>query len=81
MTFIKVFINVYMDIGRYKPRGLFKAWIYTIASNLAKNDLKRRSYAVNISLSAPIKKGDSALALGDVLTSKNLSAETVIENG
>jgi len=77
----EVFISVYMNIGRYKPRGLFKAWVYTIASNLAKNELKRRSYAVNISLSAPIKKGDSALALGDVLTSKNLSAETVIENG
>jgi len=70
-----------MDIGRYKPRGLFKAWIYTIASNLAKNELKRRSYAVNIPLSTPIKKGNSAFALEDVLTSKNLSPESIIENG
>jgi len=77
----EVFINVYMDIGRYKPRGLFKAWIYTIASNLAKNELKRRSYAVNIPLSTPIKKGNSAFALEDVLTSKNLSPESIIENG
>ncbi len=38
-TFLRVHLNAY----RYKSTGRFYTWIFTIAANLAKNELRRRS--------------------------------------
>lgn len=41
----EVFIKMVVNIGRYKPRGEFKSWLFAIASNHLKNywrSLKRR---------------------------------------
>jgi RNA polymerase sigma-70 factor (ECF subfamily) len=39
----EVFLRVFLHRKRYRPSGRFSTWIYTIAANLAKNELRRRS--------------------------------------
>lgn len=39
----EVFIRVYRHLHRFDPGKKFSTWIYTIASNLAKNELRNRS--------------------------------------
>jgi RNA polymerase sigma-70 factor (ECF subfamily) len=38
----EAFLRVFRHIGRYDPARKFSTWIYTIASNLAKNELRNR---------------------------------------
>jgi len=44
-------IKVYLNKNSYKSFAKFSTWIYTIAGNLAKNELKRRKRRVIYSLS------------------------------
>jgi RNA polymerase sigma-70 factor (ECF subfamily) len=39
----EVFLRVYLHRKRYRRSGRFSTWIYTIAVNLAKNELRRKS--------------------------------------
>jgi RNA polymerase sigma-70 factor, ECF subfamily len=39
----EVFVRVYRHLGRFDRTKKFSTWIYTIASNLAKNELRNRS--------------------------------------
>ena len=39
----EVFVRVYRHLGRFDRLKKFSTWIYTIASNLAKNELRNRS--------------------------------------
>jgi RNA polymerase sigma-70 factor, ECF subfamily len=39
----EAFIRVYRHLHRFDPAKKFSTWIYTIASNLAKNELRNRS--------------------------------------
>ena len=65
----EVFIRVYRHRERYQPIAKFSTWLYTIAANLAKSELRRRSIFNPISLTrlkgerlSSIKKGpDEAL--------------------
>ena len=38
----ETFLRVYRNAGRYKRVAKFSTWIYTIAANLAKNELRNR---------------------------------------
>lgn len=38
----EVFLRVYVHRERYQPTGKFSTWLYTIAVNLAKNEIRRR---------------------------------------
>ena len=76
----ETFISIHMNIGSYRPQGQFKSWVYKIASNLAKNELRRRSYKMNVSISAAIHSGDKDLTLEDTLASGDRSAEAAAEN-
>ncbi len=46
----EVFIRVYQHRTRYRPLAKFSTWLYTIAANLAKSQLRRRSIFNPISL-------------------------------
>jgi RNA polymerase sigma-70 factor (ECF subfamily) len=39
----ETFIRVYKHLDRFDPERKFSTWVYTIASNLAKNELRNRS--------------------------------------
>jgi RNA polymerase sigma-70 factor, ECF subfamily len=43
----ETFVRAYEALPRYRPRGQFRVWIYTIAANLCKNRLKARRPAVS----------------------------------
>ena len=76
----ETFINIYMNIRRYKPMGMFKSWAYKIASNLAKNELKKKGRNLNISLSEPFGGSEEGATLEGMLTSQKLSPESMVED-
>jgi RNA polymerase sigma-70 factor (ECF subfamily) len=55
----EVFLRVYKAAPSYKPQSKFQTWVYTIAKNLAFNELRRRKRPM-ISLDAGVRsaKGD-----------------------
>ncbi len=46
----ETFIRVYFKADKYKPIAPFSSWVYAIASNLAKTDLKKRRRTASVSL-------------------------------
>jgi RNA polymerase sigma-70 factor (ECF subfamily) len=46
----ETFLRVYFKASKYRPIGPLSAWIYTIASNLAKTELKRTKRMASVSL-------------------------------
>jgi len=48
----ETFIRVYFKADKYKPIAPFSSWVYAIASNLAKTDLKKRRRMASVSLDA-----------------------------
>jgi RNA polymerase sigma-70 factor (ECF subfamily) len=46
----ETFIRVYFKANKYRPIAPFSSWVYAIASNLAKTDLKKRRRAASVSL-------------------------------
>lgn len=44
----EVFLRVFVHRERYRPSGKFSTWMYTIAVNLAKNEIRRRVRARGI---------------------------------
>ena len=48
----ETFIRVYFKADKYKPIAPFSSWIYAVASNLAKTELKKRRRMSLVSLDA-----------------------------
>jgi RNA polymerase sigma-70 factor, ECF subfamily len=59
----ETFVRVFRHRDRYDGKK-FTTWLYTIASNLAKNEYRRRGRHPNVSLEAESEEGKS---LGDTL--------------
>jgi RNA polymerase sigma-70 factor (ECF subfamily) len=55
----ETFVRVYRHLHRYDPSKKFSTWIYTIASNLAKNELRNRSRNPMVLFQAIKKNWDS----------------------
>jgi RNA polymerase sigma-70 factor (ECF subfamily) len=60
----ETFVRVYRHRQHYDG-GKFTTWLYTIASNLARNEYRRRSRHPNVSLEA--ESGDEGKALRETL--------------
>ena len=63
----EVFLRVFIHRERYRPSGKFSTWIYTIAVNLAKNEIRRKSRLKGVmSLDTLLEAtGDSGAFLAD----------------
>jgi RNA polymerase sigma-70 factor (ECF subfamily) len=63
----EVFLRVFVHRERYRPSGKFSTWLYTIAVNLAKNEIRRRVRSRGIvSLDNLLEQtGDSSRFLAD----------------
>lgn len=44
----EVFLRVCRAAPAYEPRTVFRAWLYTIATNVARNEIRKREYTVRI---------------------------------
>lgn len=55
------FVRVYLHRSRFDPRQRFHTWLYTIATNLARDRLKWRARHRQVSLDQPIDEGDTVI--------------------
>lgn len=39
----ETFLRVFKNVNRYEPKASFKSWLYTIATNLSRNEIRNRS--------------------------------------
>lgn len=49
----ETFLRVLRNVDKYKPRNRFKPWLYRIAVNLCRNELRNRSRRRMLSLNDP----------------------------
>ncbi len=78
----ETFVRVYRHLHRFDPTKKFSTWIYTIASNLAKNELRNRSRNPMILFQAikknwdadhrPLQWEDSSYAPDDLFRKRHL---------
>lgn len=61
----EVFIKVYKGAWEYSPKAQFKTWLYTVARNLALNEIRRRSRIAG-SLDAPVDYNDEGKTTREV---------------
>jgi RNA polymerase sigma-70 factor (ECF subfamily) len=61
----ETFVRVYQSRDSYRPEQKFSTWLFTIAANLARNQLRWRSRHPGVSLDAP--SATSGQTLGDTL--------------
>ena len=75
----EAFVRVYQHRAKFDPRQKFSTWLYTIATNLARDRLKWRSRHPQISLDQTI--GDTDNAMRDILPdSKPLPDDVLSSN-
>ena len=55
----ETFLRVLRNAGRYKSRNSFKTWLYRIAANLCKNELRDRNRHKVLPLDDPIVDAES----------------------
>ena len=57
----EAFVRVYQHRAKFDPRQKFSTWLYTIATNLARDRLKWRSRHPEVSLNQTIGESDNAM--------------------
>jgi len=67
------FLRAYRARGSYRPEQRFRTWLFTIAANLARNQLRWRSRHPNVSLDAESETAEQTL--GDTLPSSNATPD------
>ena len=63
---LKTFMTVYDNLHTYKGLSKLSTWIYGIATNLAKKELRKEKGHKEVSLESPINK-ESVITLGDLI--------------
>lgn len=72
----ETFVRVYRHRANYDPRQKFSTWLYTIATNLARDRMKWRSRHPEVSLESP--EDDRESGLGNVLPDAAALPDTVL---
>ena len=74
-------IKLYLHKDSYKSYAKFSTWIYTIAGNLAKNELKRRKRRTILSLHGGKENEDRPLEIkDDMFTAPDVATDSEIKN-
>lgn len=58
-VFQDTFMKVYDHLGRFRPEGSFRAWLYRIATNTCRDALRRRRLRRMFSLNADTNRHDT----------------------
>ena len=64
---VETFLSAYNNIAGYEERGVFSSWLYMIATDCARNELRRRRSRKEISLEEPVPGDVELLTLGDTM--------------
>ena len=54
----ETFLRVFKSASRYKPTASFKSWLYTIATNLCRNEIRNRSRRNTYFLEELVEEGE-----------------------
>lgn len=68
----ETFMRVYFKANKYRPVAPLSSWIYTIASNLAKTELKKERKMATVSID------DTESRLGEQIAAKDENKETYL---
>jgi len=74
----EAFVRVYQHRAKFDPRSKFTTWLYTIATNLARDRLKWRSRHPQVSLDRTIGETDNAML--DVLPDAKPSPAEILSS-
>jgi len=72
----ETFARVYLNREKFRSSNRFSTWLYTIATNLARDVLRRRSRRPQVSLES---SSDDEMTLKDVLPSTDLTPNEQLE--
>lgn len=76
----ETFLRIFQNASRYQPTASFKSWMYTIATNLSRNEVRNRTRRHTYSLKDLVEEGtdihetsimEDTRYLPDVLAEKN----------
>ena len=73
----ETFVRVYRTSARFRTGSRFSTWLYTIATNLARDRLRWQSRHPRVPLNGP--SGNPGPSLAGVLASPNLSPSETLE--
>ena len=73
----ETFVRVYQHRASFKPGARFTTWLYTIAANLARNQIRYRSRHPNVSLDAESETTEQSL--GDTLPANSASPHEAVD--
>ena len=63
---IETFLSVYNSLHTYKGTGTFSSWVYTIATNKARRELRKKMHNKEVSLDKPIGN-EEKITLGELI--------------
>jgi RNA polymerase sigma-70 factor (ECF subfamily) len=69
---VETFLSVYNNIAFYEERSRFLSWLYTIATNCAKKELRKRRYRVEVPLDEPVMSEDDKITFADYVSDEKL---------
>ena len=73
----ETFVRVYLNRDKFNPKNRFASWMYTIATNLARDRMRWLARHRNVSLEAPV--GNSDATLSDSLKETGLTPNESLE--
>lgn len=74
----ETFIKAYINLPSYQERHTFSAWLYKIASNLVKNELRAgAARRTSVSLEQPLSVNNETLKVIDTLVDKTIAPDLV----
>jgi len=75
--FQEAFLQVFANIERFRPGGRFRPWLYTIAANLARDEMRRRRRRKSVSLDAEVRGGEET-AFVDMVDAQSLDPSMAV---
>ena len=75
----EVFLRVIRNVGKYKMRGKFKSWIFTIANRLAISELRHRGKRQVLSLDERFGTSEGDVELHDVVGDERYLPDVLAE--
>lgn len=68
---VETFWNAYNSMSRYEEMGTFSSWLYRIATNCAKMELRKKVRRKETSLETPVDGSEDAPSLGETIADES----------